>query len=337
MPQEGLLHQWDASDHDWLEGRGPRLVLQGAIDDATSKVPTALFREEEDAYGYLVVLRNTVLAHGSPVAIYSDRHRIFHTPARGEPTLDEQLRGLPHPLTQVGRALADLHIRWIPAASPQAKGRIERLWGTFQDRLVSELRRAKARTLEEANAVLAAFLPRYNARFTKPAASPDSAYRPLPQGLDLDDICCFVYQRTVANDHTVQIEGHVLQILPDRYRRSYTKARVVVREHLDRTLTVSYKGRRLMSQLLTQHSAPRRLQNRFLEKGKTSGYPPFPRPVRRAQASPRRRARPTDRRWTPPRDHPWRRSTAEAVRRKRLRAAGVTFSLNTKDDGIAKR
>ena len=167
MPQEGLLVQVDASHHDWLEGRGPRLVLHGVIDDATNKMPAALFRVQEDAVGYFTILRDLVATLGRPVALYSDRHGIFSRDARSLPTLAQQLRGLRRPPTQFGRALQELSIRWIPASSPQAKGRIERLWGILQDRLGSELRRARARTLDEANAVLARFLPRYNARFAQ--------------------------------------------------------------------------------------------------------------------------------------------------------------------------
>jgi transposase len=131
MPQAGLLVQCDASHHDWLEGRGPHLVLHSAIDDATSQVPAAVFREEEDAQGYFLVLRDLVGTQGCPVALYTDRHGVFHKTSRADPSLAQQLRGLRRPPTQFGRALADLGIRWIPAASPQAKGRIERLWGTF--------------------------------------------------------------------------------------------------------------------------------------------------------------------------------------------------------------
>jgi hypothetical protein len=113
----------------------------------------------------------------------------------------------------VGRALAELDIRWIPAHSPQATGRIERLWGTLQDRLVSELRRARAVSRDKANAVLAAFLPRYNRRFITPPAHPAPAYRPLPAELAIDHVCCFKYERTVANDNTVRLEEHLIQIL----------------------------------------------------------------------------------------------------------------------------
>ena len=139
----------------------PRLVLHGAIDDATNEVPAALFRLQEDAHGYLHVLRETVRRCGCPAAVYTDRHTIFHAAPAQPLTLDQQLQGLRRPPTQLGRAFAELGIRWIPAASPQAKGRIERLWGVFQDRLVSELRRARVSSLQEANRLLADFLPRY--------------------------------------------------------------------------------------------------------------------------------------------------------------------------------
>ena len=245
-PLPGLLLQWDGSHHAWLEGRGPRLVLQGAVDDATNEVPAAIFRAQEDAHGYFVVLRKLMRTHGIPVALYGDRHGIVTNEARPRPlTLDEQLRGHTRPPTQVGRALRELGIQWIPAHSPQAKGRIERLWGTFQDRLVSELRLARARTLEETNAVLQAFLPRYNARFTRPAAQPGSAYRPLPLELNLDDVCCFAYERTVANDNTVTLGPQRVQLLSDAHRASYAKTRVIVRRHLDGRFSVSHAGRRI--------------------------------------------------------------------------------------------
>ena len=304
MPQEGLLVQFDASQHDWLEGRGPRLVLCGTIDDASSQVPAALFRDEEDAHGYFWILREMIQRRGRPVAIYSDRHGIFHCDPRQPLTLDQQLRGLRRPPTQFGRALQELGIRWIPAASPQAKGRIERLWGTFHDRLGSELRRARARTLEEANAVLARFLPRYNARFAHPPAHPQSAYRPLAPDQDLEDICCFAYERTVANDNTVQLGEHVLQILPGPQRRSYAKARVVVREHLNGTLSVSYQDQRLAIHALhapttrsrttgllrarhydRPHPAspppPGNAQERFRARREASSLPPYPAPSTR--------------------------------------------------------
>jgi hypothetical protein len=310
MPLPGLLLQWDGSHHDWLEGRGPRLVLHGAIDDATNEVPAAIFRAQEEAAGYFLVLQETIRTHGIPVALYGDRGGIVTNDARPRPlTLDEQLQGRTRPPTQVGRALRELGIQWIPAHSPQAKGRIERLWGTFQDRLVSELRLAKARTLTEANAILQAFLPRYNARFIRPAAHPGSAYRPLPPELNLNDVCCFTYERTAANDNTVTLgpQQH-LQLLPDVHRTSYAKTRVILRRHLDARLSVSHEGRRVAFRILTA--------------------PPHPAPTEKPHAGrPVRPRAPTT--WKPPHDHPWKKTYAQELRRKQLRMAGVTFSLNT--------
>lgn len=316
MPVPGLLLQWDGSHHDWLEGRGPRLVLQGAIDDATSKVPAAIFRAQEDAYGYFVVLRATIRTHGIPVALYGDRHGIVTNDARPRPlTLDEQLRGHSRPPTQVGRALRELGIEWIPAHSPQAKGRIERLWGTFQDRLTSELRLARARTLAEANAVLHAFLPRYNMRFTRPAAQPGSAYRSLPPELNLDDVCCFAYERTVANDNTVALGAQHFQLLPDAHRTSYAKARVIIRRHLNGRFSLSHGGRRVAFRVVTDPPHP-----------PLTHSPTVRRPGRpRAPST-----------WKPPLDHPWKKpSYDQEQRRKQLRRAGVTFSQSAYGDRIA--
>lgn len=299
MPQPGMLLQWDGSHHDWLEGRGPHLALHGAIDDATNKVPAAIFRTQEDAFGYFLVLRATIRTHGIPVALYGDRHGIVTNDARPRPlTVEEQLRGHTRPPTQVGRALRELGIQWIPAHSPQAKGRIERLWGTFQDRLVSELRLAKARTLEDANAVLQVFLPRYNARFTRAPAQSGSAYRPLPSALHLDDICCFAHERTVANDNTVTLGPRHLQLLPDAQRVSYAKTRVIVRRHLDERLSVSHDGRRVAFRIFT---AP-------------------PRPVPTQKSAAQRPVRPrAPSTWKPALDHPWRTHTDQNLRRKELK------------------
>ncbi len=302
MPQAGLLLQWDGSQHDWLEGRGPRLVLQGAIDDATNDVPDALFRPQEDAYGYLVVLRDLVRARGIPAALYGDRTGILTNAVRPRPlTVDEQLQGRQRPLTQVGRALAALQIHWIPAHSPQAKGRIERLWGTFQDRLVSELRLAHARTLAQANAVLQKFLPRYNARFTRPAAHPGSGYRPLPPEVNLDDLCCFAYERTVANDNTVTLGPQRFQLLPGPQRTSYAKARAMLRQHLDGTVSLTVGRQRVRVQRV---SAP-----------VVSSRRP------QAPEAPPRRVRPPRRpsSWKPGPDHPWK----AFDRRTLLKNAGI--------------
>jgi transposase len=246
-PQAGMLLQLDASPHAWLAERGPRLALVAAIDDATGTVPAAVFREQEDAAGYLAVLYEVVRTVGVPEAVYHDRHGIFVRPAHEQETLAEQLTGAREP-TQVGRALRELGIASLVAHSPQAKGRIERLFGTLQDRLVAELQLAGARTLLEANAVLAAYLPRFNARFAVPATVAAPAWRPLDPQTDPWQICCFRYVRTVGRDDTVRLGEHRLQLLPPRGHGPYAHCRVEVREHLDGSLSVWQQGQRIATQ-----------------------------------------------------------------------------------------
>ena len=213
MPQAGLLVQLDGSRHDWLEDRGPRLSLLGGIDDATGVVTGATFRDQEDTAGYLVVLRDTIRRHGVPHAVYRDRHGIFETPERATLTLEEQLADTRTP-TQFGRALAELGVTSIAARSPQAKGRVERLWGTLQDRLVIELRLAGAADRKAANVVLARFLPRFNRRFAVPAQNAEPAWRSLPEGLRVERVCSFRYRRVVARDDTIRAGATILQLPP---------------------------------------------------------------------------------------------------------------------------
>jgi transposase len=242
--QAGQLVQIDGSPHAWLEDRGPRLTLLAAIDDATGRLEAAVFRPQEDAQGYFLLLWQLLERCGRPLALYHDRHSIFRPPTtpaeRQDPQhgLDEHADALAgrQPRTQFGRALEELGITSIPARSPQAKGRVERLFGTLQDRLVVELRLADVRTLEAANAVLLTYLARFNAQF----AVPESAYRLLEPTQELAAICCFKYTRVVAADHTVTFGPHRLQLQPGPTRRSYAHARVEVQERLDGSLAVSY-------------------------------------------------------------------------------------------------
>ena len=239
-PQEGMLLQIDGSPHDWLEGRGPGMSLIGAIDDATGKVPYAVFREQEDTLGYVILLREITSRYGIPLAVYHDRHSIFEVSADKLPSLEEQLEGK-RPVTQFGRLMEELGITSISALSPQAKGRIERLWGTFQDRLVGELRLAGVKTLQEANHFLRSFLTRYNARFAVPPAQPGVAYRKA-EGIDLEQVFCLKHKRVVGADNVVRFNGQRLQVLPSMERLSYARCAVEVHEQLDRSLKVSYQG-----------------------------------------------------------------------------------------------
>lgn len=207
----GMLLQVDASPHDWLEGRGPRLALLAAVDDACGTLLHAEFRPSEDQAGYLLMFREIALRHGLPMAVYHDRHTILRSPK--EPTLEDELAGRP-PMSQVQRLLAELGIESIAARSPQAKGRIERLWRTLQDRLLRELRLAGVATPEAANALLPGFVARFNARFGQQPADPDSAWVPIGAALDLDYHFAARHPRTVRRDHTIAWAGRAYQICP---------------------------------------------------------------------------------------------------------------------------
>jgi transposase len=246
--QEGMLVQIDGSPHAWLQERGPRLHLLAASDDATGKVLAAVFREQEDRVGYFQLVQQLIKRYGRPLAFYHDRHEIFpkRQAVKESDSLEEQLAGRVAP-SQFGRLLAELEITSIAARSPQAKGRVERLFATLQDRLVIELRLAGASTREQANALLEDYLPRFNAQFGVPAAQEGTAYRPLPPGLKLDELMCFKYERVVAADNTVQFGPQRIQVVAGPQRRSDARATVEVHEHFDGSLSIHYAGACLAS------------------------------------------------------------------------------------------
>ena len=239
MPREGMLIQMDGSHHPWLGDQAPPFALLIAVDDATGAVVDALFCEQEDSRNYFVLIQGLVQHLGVPVALYTDRHAVFrHTPGSGLP-------GMP---TQFSRAMDELGIQMIFAQSPQAKGRVERTAGTFQDRLITELRLAGATTIEQANTVLEQFLPQYNRRFQIPPQYPETAFRPLDPELCLEQILCFKHRRRVARDNTVRFQLDTLQLLPGPERPSYAGAAVVVLKGLDGRLSVRHEGRILAAQ-----------------------------------------------------------------------------------------
>jgi len=239
--QKGMLVQMDGSRHDWLECRGPWMTLIGAIDDATGEVPYALFREQEDTEGYFRLMERIVSGYGVPVAVYHDGHAVFEPPEHEPMSLEEQLEGK-RSITQFGRLLAELDVTSIRSRSPQARGRVERLWGTFQDRLVSELRLAGASTIHEANELLWRYLPTHNQKFAVPPAQPGSAFR--APGRDWRAMFCLKYPRTVALDNVVRFGPHRLQVLPNG-RYSYARAKVEVRQSFDGSISIYYQGHRL--------------------------------------------------------------------------------------------
>ncbi|NIV29539.1 MAG: ISNCY family transposase [Anaerolineae bacterium] len=300
-----MLLQIDGSEHRWLGDRGPELCLIAAIDDATGQVPAALFRPQEDAAGYFLLLRSIVETQGLPLALYADRHTIFQSPKKA--TVEQQLAG-EAPRSQFGRLVDELGLELIPSYSPQARGRIERLFGTFQDRLIKEMTLAQISTLEAANHFLATFLPRFNAAFAQKPAEPESAYLPLPTELDLEDHFCFKHSRKVRTDNTISFAGHPLQIPPDRHRRSYARCQVEVRQHMDGRVSVSYQDRKLVTFEPEEAGPP-----------KVGTFIPAVQPAETIEISrngkPERTNETKGRQpWKPAPDHPWRRYGKTAAR-----------------------
>jgi hypothetical protein len=195
-------------------------------------------------------MKGIIQRRGIPLALYSDRYFVFCHSKPSDETGEASLidRGKP---TQFGRAMRELGVTQVFARSPEAKGRVERANGTFQDRLVAELRLAGATTLEEANSSLQTFLPRFNERFGVPATQPEPSYRLVDPGLDTDAILCKKELRRVAKDNTVQYYGQTLQLFPGIERTNYARARVEVQERLDGRLLVCYQGK-----ILTPGEAP---------------------------------------------------------------------------------
>jgi transposase len=237
----GELVQLDGSPHDWLEGRGPELTALGMQDDATGKILAAEFFPSETTFGYLCLLRQLLRRHGLPLAFYGDRGGVF---VRNDDnwTLEEQLAGRRQP-TQFGRALEQLGITFIVARSPQAKGRVERLWGVLQDRLTSELRLAQADDINSANAVLRKFITDYNRRFARQPREKQPAWRTAPESLER--ICCFMHERIISNDNVVQWEGRRFQIPRQARRFSFAGAKVQIYQALNGRLSFYYGDTRL--------------------------------------------------------------------------------------------
>ena len=239
MPREGMLIQLDGSYHRWLGKDGPQFTLLLSVDDARVPVANALFCELENTRNYFRLLDGLIRRCGIPLALYVGRHAVFkHTPSA-------ETAAAP---TQFSRAMDELGMQLIFALSPQAKGRVERAAGAFQDRLVSELRLAGATTINDANRVLEDFLPRFNSRFSVPPQESEVAYRALDEGMCLDKILCFKYRRRVARDNTVRYRWRTLQLLPGTDRPTYAGATVDVLEGLDDSLAVQHEGRDVPSQ-----------------------------------------------------------------------------------------
>lgn len=238
----GALLQLDGSHHDWFEGRGPRCVLMAYIDDASSRV-SARFYEYEGTIPAMDSFERYVRRYGVPHSVYTDKHTTYR--ALGEPTVAQQLAG-EKPQSQFERALAELGVTVIHAHSPQAKGRVERLFKTLQDRLVKDLRLAGIATIEAANQFVETWLPRYNRRFAVQPAQAADLHRPSPTARELDRLLCLKTTRVVRRDWTVTHHGQLFQIETQIHTHE-----VLVEDHLDGTMRITHRGQPLRYHAIT--------------------------------------------------------------------------------------
>ncbi len=255
-PQAGMLWQIDSSPFAWLEDRGPSLTLHGIIDDATGEVLGAVFRPTETFEGYALAMMQALRSRGVPMALYSDRHTIFRSPQEAL-TLEQELAGETKPLSNFGKAVADLGITHIKALSPQAKGRIERLWQTFQDRLVIELRLLGVCSEQEANRVLPSLLKKHNRRFAVKPQQVESAYRPLPNELKLEHVFTRREIRKMGGGQTFSWNGKCYTPTPVKGLPLWEpKAVIEVRETMQGEVLIWHNNRAWICTETTRQAKP---------------------------------------------------------------------------------
>jgi len=267
----GEMVQMDGSEHPWLEERGPKLIFMGYIDDATG-TPFGRFYKYEGTIPAMDSFKRYIKKYGIPLSVYLDKHTTYKSNAKL--SIEDELNN-DIPLSQFERALKELGVEVIHANSPQAKGRIERLFNTFQDRLLKELRLEEAETIDEANSVTERFLPKYAKRFSVKAARIDDLHRPIPKGIDLDRILCIKTERALKNDFTVAHDKKLYQILNN------TRAgKVVVEEYVDGSMAIYHKNTSLKFKEIANRPEKVKEKPRYIFKIKKV--------------------------YTPPKDHPWR-------------------------------
>ena len=269
---DGEMVQMDGSHHDWFEGRGPWCVLMGYIDDATGRV-FGRFYDYEGTIPAMDSFKLYIQNYGLPMSVYLDKHTTYKSTAKA--SIEDQLNDRPA-LSEFERALKELGVEVIHANSPQAKGRIERLFGTFQDRLVKEMRLRGIRTIEEGNRFLKEYLPLYNNRFAVCPKQKDNLHRPVGRGVNLDAILCIRTERTLRNDFTVAHNHQLFQV-----EEKVRGAKVIVEDRLDGSLVMTYKGQRLRFREITTRPVKEQKKQRVIVR------------IRKP--------------YTPPSDHPWRR------------------------------
>lgn len=277
----GQMQQMDGSHHDWLEGRGPMLVLMAYIDDATGRV-YCRFYEYEGTLPAMDSFWRYIRNYGLPQSIYLDKHSTYKS--TGKATIEEELNG-EESLSQFERALKELGVTVIHANSPQAKGRVERLFNTLQDRLIKEMRLKGIKTLEEANRFVEEYLPIFNKKFNVLAKEKGDLHLKLPHGINLNRVLCIKTAKSLRNDFTVAHNKKLYQVTDNIKAKNVT-----VEERVDGSLKLYYKDRNLKyKEILTRPLK--------VNEMKLSDLPSRPnRPI----AMPMKK-------WIPPPDHPWRR------------------------------
>lgn len=289
----GELVQLDGSHHEWIGDR--QYCLLTMVDDATG-TRLSLLAEEETTEAAMRLLWRWVVLYGVPRALYTDRKNVYITDR--EPTLEEELAGEPA-LTAFGKACGKLGIEIIAASSPQAKGRVERSHGVYQDRLVKEIRLRRLQTIEQANELLASSFDRgLNRRFAKAPADPLDFHHAAPEGLDLAGVFAFEETRVVQNDWTVRYKNRWLQIVGNKRSLPPARSKVLVQRRLDGALWLLYRGNRIRFEELDHRPAP-------------PAKPSQPRPAATRSELPSKPRRPTG-------DHPWRLDLVGGARRRLL-------------------
>lgn len=239
--QAGMLWQIDATPYAWLEDRAPAFTLHAAIDDATGTVVAAVFRPHECREGYSRVMQQGIRSYGVPLGLYSDRHTIFRSPNE-KLTVEQELAGEIKALSNFGKAMAELHIEHIKAVTPQAKGRIERLWKTLQDRLVIELRMLAVKSIDEANAALPKLLEKHNGQFTVEPRNAESAYMPLDPAVNLEHVFTKREFRQLGSGNTFSYNGIIYTLAKPAVMRLGAKMTIEVRETLDGEVLLWLQG-----------------------------------------------------------------------------------------------
>jgi len=289
----GELVQMDGSFHPWLEERGPQGCLIDMADDATNTT-WAQLGEQETIWAVADALRAWIEQYGVPWALYVDWKNLYKRPANAR----ERLRG-EEPITQFGRMCAKLGIAVIAASSPEAKGRIERMHGTHQDRLVKKLRRKQIPSHEAANVYLRReYLPEHNRRFARAAARPEDYQRRAPRAAELDGIFRLENERTIGNDWVVRYANRYFQLEPQSRHYAPARSKVLVCEGRHGGIRIEYRGRALGWEQIAAPLKP---------------------PPRAEAAGARVAVAIAKRKWAPPADHPWREAARRAVQQKALR------------------